>query len=103
MELKFVNALKVIARNNNWEFEKIPDVNTYRYELRLIDEADDTDIKYYIIPQFALGGPYGVRHYTVADFQIICMRNQKKCPCGPFSSMVIAIMPKRLTYDSMVT
>ena len=73
MELKFVNALKVIARNNNWEFEKIPDVNTYRYELRLIDEANDTDIKYYIIPQFALGGPYGVRHYTVADFQIICM------------------------------
>ena len=73
LELKFVNALKVIARNNNWEFEKIPDVNTYRYELRLIDEADDTDIKYYIIPQFALGGPYGVRHYTVADFQIICM------------------------------
>ena len=73
LELKFVNALKVIARNNNWEFEKISDVNTYRYELRLIDEADDTDIKYYIIPQFALGGPYGVRHYTVADFQIICM------------------------------
>ena len=73
LELKFVNALKVIARNNNWEFEKIPDVNTYRYELRLIDEANDTDIKYYIIPQFALGGPYGVRHYTVADFQIICM------------------------------
>ncbi|WP_368328084.1 DUF1998 domain-containing protein, partial [Phocaeicola sp. RTP21198st1_B8_RTP21198_201120] len=73
LELKFVNALKVIARNNNWEFEKIPDVNTYRYELRLIDEANNTDIKYYIIPQFALGGPYGVRHYTVADFQIICM------------------------------
>lgn len=73
LELKFVNALKVIARNNNWEFEKIPDVNTYRYELHLIDEENDTDIKYYIIPQFALGGPYGVRHYTVADFQIICM------------------------------
>ena len=73
LELKFINALKVIARNNNWEFEKVPDVDTYRYELRLVDETDDTEIKYYIIPQFALGGAYGVRHYTVADFQIICM------------------------------
>ena len=73
LELKFINALKVIARNNNWEFEKVPDVDTYRYELRLVDETNDTEIKYYIIPQFALGGAYGVRHYTVADFQIICM------------------------------
>ena len=73
LELKFIHALKVIARNNNWEFEKVPDVDTYRYELRLVDETNDTEIKYYIIPQFALGGAYGVRHYTVADFQIICM------------------------------
>ena len=73
LELRFINALKIYARNKNWEFEKVPDVNTYRYELRIVDETNDTEITYYIIPQFALGGAYGVHHYTVADFQIICM------------------------------
>lgn len=73
LELKFVNALKVIARVNQWEFKKIPDVDTYRYELCITDEQQDTYIKYYVIPQFALGGPYGVLHYTISDFQIICM------------------------------
>lgn len=71
LELKFVSALKTISRNNGWEFEKVPDADTYRYDLRVV--TDDSDLKYYIIPQFALGGHYGVRNYTVADFQIICM------------------------------
>ena len=71
LELKFVSALKTICRNNNWKFEKVPDTDTYRYEMHIITEF--SDIKYYIIPQFALGGHYGVRNYTVADFQIICM------------------------------
>lgn len=73
LELKFVDALKVVARDNGWTFEKVADVNTYRYELHMACEQEATDLRYYIIPQFSLGGPYGVRHYTVADFQIICM------------------------------
>lgn len=71
LELKFVSALKAISRNSNWTFEKVPDADSYRYEMHVIE--GDTDIRYYIIPQFALGGHYGVRTYTVADFQIICM------------------------------
>ena len=71
LELKFVGALKTISRNNGWEFEKVADADSYRYDLHIID--GDNDFIYYVIPQFALGGHYGVRNYTVADFQIICM------------------------------
>lgn len=71
LELKFVSALKTVCRNNGWSFEKVPDADSYRYDMHITD--GDTDIRYYIIPQFALGGHYGVRSYTVADFQIICM------------------------------
>jgi len=73
LELKFVSALKTISRNYSWSFGKVPDADSYRYDLRIIDNESDSDIRYYIIPQFALGGHYGVRNYTVADFQIICM------------------------------
>ena len=71
LELKFAGALKTISRNNGWEFEKVADADSYRYDLHIID--GDNDLIYYVIPQFALGGHYGVRNYTVADFQIICM------------------------------
>ena len=71
LELKFVGALKTISRNNGWEFEKVADADSYRYDLHIID--GDNDLIYYVIPQFALGGHYGVKNYTVADFQIICM------------------------------
>jgi DEAD/DEAH box helicase domain-containing protein len=71
LELKFVSALKTICRNNNWIFDKVPDADSYRYDMHILD--GNTDIRYYVIPQFALGGHYGVRNYTVADFQIICM------------------------------
>lgn len=71
LELKFVGALKTICRNNGWELEKVADADSYRYDMHIID--GDIDLRYYVIPQFALGGHYGVRNYTVADFQIICM------------------------------
>lgn len=71
LELKFVGALKTISRNYGWEFEKVADADSYRYDLHIIN--GDNDLIYYVIPQFALGGHYGVRNYTVADFQIICM------------------------------
>ena len=80
-------------------FEKVPDADSYRYELRIMD--GENDIKYYIIPQFALGGHYGVKHYTVADFQIICMsaringndlRRLINCLCGLYFLMVTPIM-----------
>lgn len=71
LELKFIDSIKTVAHTNKWDFEKVPDADSYRYELRIMD--GENDIRYYIIPQFALGGHYGVKHYTVADFQIICM------------------------------
>lgn len=71
LELKFVEALKTICRNNGWEFEKVPDADSYRYEMHIITEQND--LRYYIIPQFSIGGHYGVNCYTRADFQIICM------------------------------
>lgn len=73
LELMFINGIKRMAEQMHWDFEKVSDVDSYRYELRITSEEEATDIKYYIIPQFALGAPYGVRRYTVADFQIICM------------------------------
>jgi DEAD/DEAH box helicase domain-containing protein len=48
LELKFVSALKTICKNNSWKFEKVPDADTYRYDLFIKDI--DTDIHYYIIP-----------------------------------------------------
>lgn len=71
LELKFVSALKTISRDNNWTFNKVADADSYRYEWHIVD--NNTDIKYFIIPQYALGGHHGVRTYTVADFQIICI------------------------------
>lgn len=71
LELKFVSALKTICQKNNWTFEKVPDADSYRYELHIVDH--DTEITYYVIPQFALGGPYGVKHYTISDFQFVPM------------------------------
>ena len=71
LELKFVGALTTICRNNGWEFEKVADADSYRYDLHIVNGGND--LRYYVIPQFALGGHYGVRNYTVADFQIICM------------------------------
>ena len=73
LELKFVEVLKTVARDNGGSFEKVPDADGYRYELVLTDREADTELKYYVIPQFRLGGQYGVKHYTVADFEIICM------------------------------
>lgn len=72
LELKFVSVLKTVAQQHNWEFEKVPDVTSYRYELHIVDD-EGTDIKYHIIPQFSLTNAYGVRLYSIADFQIICM------------------------------
>ncbi|MCD8293633.1 MAG: DEAD/DEAH box helicase [Clostridia bacterium] len=72
LELKFVRALKTIAMDRHWEFEKVPDLDSYRYDLHIVNEEDDTDIRYYVRPQFELTGAYGVSHYTVPDFQIIC-------------------------------
>lgn len=73
LELKFIRTLKTMAKTKGWGFERVPDIDSYKYELHIINNEQDTDIIYHIHPQFALGNPYGVRHYTVADFQIICV------------------------------
>ncbi len=71
LELKFVNALKTISKQNNWTLEKLNDTDTYHYELQITES--EINITYHVIPQFALSGTYGVRHYTVADFLFIPM------------------------------
>ncbi|MFT0286493.1 DEAD/DEAH box helicase [Bacteroides thetaiotaomicron] len=73
LELKFIRALKTIAKTKKWNFEKVPDIDSYKYVLNIKDVEQNTDVIYHIHPQFALGNPYGVRHYTVPDFQFICV------------------------------
>ena len=72
LELKFIRAMQTMAKNNNWEFEKVPDDDSYHYELHLIDDRDNTELHYSIRPQFELTMAYGVRHITIPDFQIMC-------------------------------
>jgi DEAD/DEAH box helicase domain-containing protein len=72
LELKFVSALKTLAASKGWQFEKVPDEDSYHYELNIIDEEQDTDVHYYIKPQFELTVAYGVRHTTIPDFQFMC-------------------------------
>lgn len=37
LELKFIDSIKTVARTNKWDFEKVPDADSYRYELRIMD------------------------------------------------------------------
>ena len=72
LELKFVSAMQTMARKNNWGFEKVPDDDSYHYELHIIDDVNDSEFRYSIKPQFELTVAYGVRHMTIPDFQIMC-------------------------------
>ena len=73
LELKFVRAMKTLAKNNGWTFKKVPDEDAYHYDLHIINEDSDTNIHYSIRPQFELTVAYGVKHTTVPDFQMICI------------------------------
>lgn len=73
LELKFVRALQTLAKSNNWSFEKVPDDNAYHYELIIVNKDTDTEIHYYIKPQFELTVAYGVKHNTIPDFQFMCI------------------------------
>lgn len=72
LELKFVRAMQTLAKSNNWDFDKVPDDNTYHYELRIHNEEEDTEVHYCIRPQFELTVAYGVKHTTIPDFQFMC-------------------------------
>ena len=72
LELKFVRSLQTLAKSKNWNFEKVPDDDAYHYELHIIDEQNDNELKYTIRPQFELTVAYGVKHTTIPDFQIMC-------------------------------
>ena len=78
LELKFVSALRTLSKKKNWTFEKIPDEDSYHYELAVFDEKTDTEIRYNIKPQFELTVAYGVKHTTIPDFQIMCTRAKIK-------------------------
>ncbi len=72
LELKFVRALRTLAHNNGWTFEKKPDDTTYYYRLHMEEAETDTELTYHIKPQFELTVAYGVRKVTIPDFQIMC-------------------------------
>lgn len=74
LELKFVSAMKTLSKKKDWSFEKVPDEDSYHYELVVADEKKDTEIRYNIKPQFELTVAYGVKHTTIPDFQIMCTR-----------------------------
>lgn len=72
LELKFIRAIHTLAKNNNWKFDKVPDDDSYHYELQILNEEQQTEIHYNIKPQFELTVAYGVSHTTIPDFQIMC-------------------------------
>ena len=73
LELKFVRAIQSLAKSKKgWSFEKVPDDDTYHYELHIEDKLNGNEIRYNIKPQFELTIAYGVRHTTIPDFQIMC-------------------------------
>ena len=74
LELKFVSAMRTLSKKKGWTFEKVPDEDSYHYELVVQDEKTDTEIRYNIKPQFELTVAYGVKHTTIPDFQIMCTR-----------------------------
>ncbi len=72
LELKFVSAMRTLSKKKDWSFEKVPDEDSYHYELVVLDDKTDTEIRYNIKPQFELTVAYGVKHTTIPDFQIMC-------------------------------
>lgn len=72
LELKFVRSMQTISKKNNWSFEKVPDDDSYHYELHIVNENEDSELLYNIKPQFELTVAYGVKHNTIPDFQIMC-------------------------------
>ena len=72
LELKFVRAMQTMAKGKGWIFEKVPDDDSYHYELHILDEKTETELRYSIKPQFELTVAYGVKHTTIPDFQIMC-------------------------------
>jgi DEAD/DEAH box helicase domain-containing protein len=74
LELKFVSAMRTLSKKNEWTFEKVPDEDSYHYELVVVNDKEDTEIRYNIKPQFELTVAYGVKHTTIPDFQIMCTR-----------------------------
>ena len=74
LELKFVSAMRTLSKKKDWSFEKVPDEDSYHYELVVLDDKTDTEIRYNIKPQFELTVAYGVKHTTIPDFQIMCTR-----------------------------
>ncbi len=72
LELKFIRAMRTVAGNNGWNFEKKPDATSYYYRLHMENVESDTELTYHIKPQFELTVAYGVEKVTIPDFQIMC-------------------------------
>lgn len=64
LELKFISELEKVAQEKQWHFEKKSDVDSYHYELFIVD--GENEFKYIIWPQYTL-------KYTIPDFQFICV------------------------------
>ncbi len=44
LELKFIRALKTIAKTKKWNFEKVPDIDSYKYVLNIKDVEQNTQM-----------------------------------------------------------
>ena len=75
LELLFVACLRQLVKRDHlgWRFERKFDLDTYYYELEMIEDGS-MDVVYTIRPQYPLGPANGVAHHTVPDFQFICSK-----------------------------
>ena len=72
LELVFVKAMKRIAEDKKWSWQKIADPINETYFYILSIDTNDLKVKYTIYPQYRLGKPQGVEFATKPDFQFIC-------------------------------
>ncbi len=73
LELIFVKAMKRIADDKHWIWERKADAINETYSYALTVDQDGLKVKYNIFPQYRLGPAQGVALVTKPDFQLICV------------------------------
>jgi len=72
LELIFVKAMKRIADDNHWTWERKADAINESYSYALTIDQDGLKVRYNIFPQYRLGPAQGVALATKPDFQFVC-------------------------------
>lgn len=72
LEILFVKMMERIAKESNWKWSRKIDAINETYNYSLVIEAEDSEIKYSIYPQYRLGPAQGVAATTRPDFQFVC-------------------------------